>query len=302
MLPSMHLQHRAAVRGCPCGWQQQQSQHLYDCHTAGAATAAPRYVCSATAKRPRNPSSPQPDALQRPDQQPAKRVATQRAQQPLQLDWRPQRRPVRNVDAAGRLIQQTVTDTARSPFQQAVSYLQSKLAKYGHMFVGATAAQLQGAKVPSSYSTVELLLQWDHLETLHETLTQEQLQPSPIMPQGRGQIGFRVQLQGATVLVSAEHNAVVNSKPNRLQVIDPVSRQQVWCESLLSVRDRAQPDLAAAVDARLQEMQAELTASNAEVGGRLCLLAVVSGSWWSCFLHAAHQGSSPALAPAVGLH
>lgn len=78
-------------------------------------------------------------------------------------------------------------------------------------------------------------------------------------------MGFRVQLQGTPVLVVADLNTVLRMDPDRVLVSDLVSRQQCWCESLLAVRAAAPPDLAAAVGARLQQLQEELTAHNAQV-------------------------------------
>lgn len=94
------------------------------------------------------------------------------------------------------------------------------------------------------------------------------------MQQGPGQLGFSVRVQDMPALLYSHLNTVVRMDSNRMHITDPVSQQQHWCESLLSVRAAAPPDVAAAVDARIQQLQEQLTAQNAE--GR------VSGYWdWS---------------------
>lgn len=121
------------------------------------------------------------------------------------------------------------------------------------------------------YTDVQVSLQWDALQYLHTQLTQEQLHPGPIQSVGRGQLAFAVQLQGTPVHLQSDLNTVVSLEPWRIQVTDPASKQQYWCESLLSIRDGAAQDLAAAVDARIQELQLQLTADNAQVGD-VCLV------------------------------
>lgn len=152
---------------------------------------------------------------------------------------------------------------------EAVQFLQSKLAKVAHTFVGATSAHLQGAHVPDSYAShVQVSVQWDALRPLHQQMAQEQLLLSPISHLGRGRLGFSVQRQGLVLHLRADRNTVIAMDANRVQVSDPRGSGQVyWCESLLAVRQGAPPDLAAAVNDRLQRMQAELTANNAQVGG-----------------------------------
>lgn len=159
-----------------------------------------------------------------------------------------------------------------SSHQQAINFLHTQLlsSNTAYTFVGATAARLQGVAVPHQphcAADVQVCVQWDALESLHDTLTQEhQLQPGPIQQHGRGQLGFSFQLQDMQVLVQASLNTVLRMDPQRVSVVDPVSQQQLLCESLLSVRQKAPPDLAAAIDAHLHELQQQLTAANAKVG------------------------------------
>jgi hypothetical protein len=112
---------------------------------------------------------------------------------------------------------------------------------------------------------VQASLQWDALQPLHFQLTQEQLQPGPIQSVGRGQLAFAVQLQGTPVHLQCDLNTVVCLEPARIQVTDPASKQQYWCESLLSIRKGAAQDLAAAVHTRIQELQTQMTAENGQV-------------------------------------
>jgi hypothetical protein len=133
------------------------------------------------------------------------------------------------------------------------------------MFTGHTAAQLQGVSIPDSYADVQICVQWDALQQLHTTLTNLNLQPGQIVQQGPGQLGFSVQVQDTTALLYSHLNTVVRMDPNRMHITDPVSQLQHWCESLLSVRAAAPPDVAAAVDERIQQLQEQLTAENAEV-------------------------------------
>lgn len=133
------------------------------------------------------------------------------------------------------------------------------------MFVGSTAAQLQGVCVPDSDTPVQVCVQWDSLKSLHAQFEQDQLQPGPISQHGRGEQCFHVQLQGTPVLLQCQLNAVLRMDPDRIQVTDPVSRQVYWCQSLSSVRQGAPPDLAAAVEQRLQQLQQQLTDANAQV-------------------------------------
>jgi hypothetical protein len=132
------------------------------------------------------------------------------------------------------------------------------------MYVGSTAALLQGVQVPNCYTDVQVCVQWDNLQALLDRLSTQQ-QPTPVTL-GPGQLGFTLQLQGVSVVCFSHQNTVVRMEPERVQVTHPATGRQYWCESLLSVRRGAPKDLAAAVDARLQQLQAELTASNAEVG------------------------------------
>jgi hypothetical protein len=187
------------------------------------------------------------------------------------LHWQ-QRRPSacraakQSRTVSGQSNQSSVVQPA---LHDAVQFLQSKLAtRFPHTFLGATSAHLQGANMPDSYaSSVQVSVQWDFMQPLHQQLAQEQLQPSPISHLGRGQLGFSMQRQGLTLQMQADRNTVVAMDPNRVQVSDPQGSGQVyWCESLLSVRQGAPPDLAAAVNDRLQQMQAQLTANNAQVG------------------------------------
>lgn len=195
------------------------------------------------------------------------------------LHWQ-QRRPSalraakQSRSVSGRSNQRSILQPAT---HEAVQFLQSKLAKIPHTFLGATSAQLQGANVPDSYgSSVQVSVQWDFLQPLHQQLVQEQLQPSLISHLGRGQLGFSMQRQGLTLQLQADRNTVVAMDPNRVQVSDPHGSGQVyWCESLLSVRQGAPPDLAAAVDDRLQQMQAQLTANNAEAWSQ----SEAEGAW-----------------------
>lgn len=167
----------------------------------------------------------------------------------------------RNVSASNQ------SSILQPSIDEAVQFLQSKLGRLAHTFVGATSAHLQGAHVPDSYaSSVQVSVQWDALQPLHQQMVQEeQVQLSPIAQLGRGRLGFSVQRQGLMLQLQADRNTVVAMDANRVQVSDPQG-SVYWCESLLAVKQGAPPDLAAAVDDRLQQMQAELTATNAQVG------------------------------------
>jgi hypothetical protein len=131
------------------------------------------------------------------------------------------------------------------------------------MFTGHTAARLQGVSIPDSYADVQVCVQWDALQQLHTTFTNLNLQPGQIVQQGPGQLG--VQVQDTTALLYSHLNTVVRMDPNRMHITDPISQLQHWCESLLSVRAAAPRELAAAVDERIQQLQEQLTAENAEV-------------------------------------
>lgn len=167
----------------------------------------------------------------------------------------------RNVSASNQ------SSILQPAIDEAVQFLQSQLAGVAHTFVGATSAHLQGTHVPDSYaSSVQVSVQWDALQPLHQQMAQEQVQLSPISQLGRGRLGFSVQRQGLMLQLRADRNTVVAMDANRVQVSDPQG-SVYWCESLLAVKQGAPPDLAAAVNDRLQQMQAELTATNAQVWG-----------------------------------
>ncbi|WIA40363.1 hypothetical protein OEZ86_013727 [Tetradesmus obliquus] len=143
------------------------------------------------------------------------------------------------------------------------------------MFTGATAAFLQGAEVPAHQLQQQLTLtvQWDFMQQLHAQLAaQLQQPPGPIMRCPGGQF-FTASISNQAVQIACELNTVLQMNPNRV-AIDQQQKssraapgRQLWCESLLSVRSSrgAAPELVACVNARLQEMQAELTYANAQV-------------------------------------
>jgi hypothetical protein len=91
---------------------------------------------------------------------------------------------------------------------------------------------------------------------------------------------FIASIDDQAVQVSCELNTVLQMNPSRVAVEQQQqqkltsqhnreggSGRQLWCESLLSVRSsrEAAPDLVACVNARLQQLQAELTHANAQV-------------------------------------
>lgn len=210
--------------------------------------------------------------VRRPAKQPVEQAPQQLAQQTAQQAVQPTAKQPSSIPtqrAVLQSVQQTVslqgTDLTK---QQVVDLLQPKLAGFGYMYVGSTAALLQGVQVPDCYKEVQVCVQWDNLQALQQKLCAQKLQPTPVTQHGPGQLGFTLQLQGVTVLCFGHQNTVVRMDPERVQITDASNGRQYWCESLLSVRRGAQADLAAAVDARLQQLQAKLTASNAEVGTR----------------------------------
>jgi hypothetical protein len=146
------------------------------------------------------------------------------------------------------------------------------------MFTGATAAFLQGAAVPAHHLQQQLALtvQWDFMTQLHSQLARQlQQPPGPVMRCPGGQF-FTASISNQAVQISCELNTVLQMNPNKVAVEQQQhssrvgSGRQLWCESLLSVRSSrgAPPELVACVNARLQELQAELTHANAQVSSK----------------------------------
>jgi hypothetical protein len=72
-------------------------------------------------------------------------------------------------------------------------------------------------------------------------------------------------MQHTQLVVEADLNTVLRMCPERV-CVTTAEQQACWVESLLSLRQAAAPELAAAVTRRLQQLQDALTAANAEVG------------------------------------
>lgn len=177
-----------------------------------------------------------------------------------------------------------------------VCWLHGQLDSLGasYMFTGATAAWLQGADIQfQQLNPLQVSIQWDFMNDLHRQLSQPQTpshqssgtssaeskqhagmqQQDPVQVHSTGIVrrpggvlSFTTAIYNNMILVTCELNRVLHMSPNRL----PITRNgnRLWCESLLSVRDRSSntdPLLSELVDKRLQQLQAELTAANGVV-------------------------------------
>lgn len=162
----------------------------------------------------------------------------------------------------------------------------------GYMFTGAVAAWLQGADMqPQQLQPIQVSIQWDFMHSLHsavlESLQQHAetqigvpkepairlqhqeptcQQVSAVVHMPGGKRAFSIATCSMQAEVTCEVNQVLHMQANRVEVQH--AGKQLWCESLLSIRNtnsQADPSLAAAVNKRLQELQTQLTEENAKV-------------------------------------
>lgn len=139
-----------------------------------------------------------------------------------------------------------------------------------YQFIEAAALRIQGVELPSE-EKVELLFQWDLLESTYELF--KKLNPTPIQ-QSASEASFKFVLKGIKVNLICNFNTTIKTDPYRISV--KLRGKEVWCQSLYSYEYSTKLEFVKPIRQFLRAKQQEMSIDNENAWNQNNYLALLN--------------------------
>lgn len=125
-----------------------------------------------------------------------------------------------------------------------------------YQFIEATALCIQGVRLPSE-EKVELLFQWDLLESTYELFKKHN--PTPV-ERSASEASFSFVFKSVEVTLMCYFNTTIKTDPYRIPV--KLREKEVWCQSLYSYEYSAKLEFVKPIRQFLRDKQQEMSTDN----------------------------------------
>ncbi|WP_225228757.1 class I SAM-dependent methyltransferase [Bacillus sp. PS06] len=126
-----------------------------------------------------------------------------------------------------------------------------------YQYTDQTALIIQGVQLNEKRQHINILIQWDLLETTYKLF--DSFNPSAI-ERAKSQACFTFMDNGARVTISCHFNTTIKTDPYRISV--STGRGEVWCKSLYAYLYENNQKYAADIEAYLEAKQQEMNVIN----------------------------------------